>query len=296
MAELTLDKMTENLLQPRQSRVWRKFLNDKRAWFGSIALIVIFLAAILAQRLAPYDPFQIDMKAFQAGPTPQHWLGTDTVGRDVLSRLIYGARVSLSVGLVSVVINVLIGTFFGAISGYYGGTIDQIIMRLSDAFLSFPMLVIVIVAVSIVGPSIMNIMIVIGVMGWPTICRIVRGEFLSLRNEEFVTAAIMVGAQDLRIIFRHILPNTLAPIIVAATFGAASVILLEGSLSFLGLGVQPPTASWGNMLNDAQSIVILEKMPWLWVPPGLAIAITVLSFNFVGDAMRDAFDPTTRDV
>lgn len=296
MAELTLDKMTENLLQPRQSRVWRKFLNDKRAWFGSIALIVIFLAAIFAQRLAPYDPFQIDMKAFQAGPTPQHWLGTDTVGRDVLSRLIYGARVSLSVGLVSVVINVLIGTFFGAISGYYGGTIDQIIMRLSDAFLSFPMLVIVIVAVSIVGPSIMNIMIVIGVMGWPTICRIVRGEFLSLRNEEFVTAAIMVGAQDLRIIFRHILPNTLAPIIVAATFGAASVILLEGSLSFLGLGVQPPTASWGNMLNDAQSIVILEKMPWLWVPPGLAIAITVLSFNFVGDAMRDAFDPTTRDV
>jgi peptide/nickel transport system permease protein len=275
---------------------WRRFRKRRLALLGGAALLPLLLMMLLAPKLAPYDPTAIDMERFEAPPSREHPLGTDVVGRDVLSRLIFGARVSLSVGLVAVSINTLVGSVLGAVAGFYGGTIDSTIMRLADMTLSFPMLPLVIVIVAVVGPSIYNIMVVIGLVGWPSICRIVRGQFLSLRTEEFVTGARMIGARNQRIIFRHILPNCLAPVIVSATFGVAAAILMEGALSFLGLGVQPPTASWGNMLTDAQSITILESMPWLWVPPGTMIVLAVLAINFLGDGLRDALDPrSTRD-
>lgn len=234
------------------------------------------------------------MLAFQNGPSRDHLLGTDSVGRDVFSRLLYGARVSLSISLIAVLINITLGTLLGAIAGYVGGLTDQLIMRLSDSILAFPLLILVIVAVAIMGSSLLNLIIVIGLMSWPSTARIVRGQVLSVKREDFIASAVTAGASNIHIITRHILPNILAPIIVIATFDAASIVLLEGSLSFLGLGVQPPNPSWGNMLSDAQSLVTLERMPWLWIPPGLAIAITVLSLNFVGDALRQALDPTSK--
>jgi peptide/nickel transport system permease protein len=188
-------------------------------------------------------------------------------------------------------IYVSIGIVLGGLAGYYGGWVDSVIMRVADMVLSFPSLIIIIVMVSLLGPSIYNVMLVIGGLGWPPIARLVRGNFLSLRQQEFVVAAQAGGAKHRRIIFRHVLPNALAPVIVAASFGMAQAILLEAGLSFLGLGVQPPTPSWGNMLSDAQSVLVLRNMPWLWLPPGIMIAITVLSVNFIGDGLRDALDP-----
>jgi peptide/nickel transport system permease protein len=193
--------------------------------------------------------------------------------------------------LVAVAIYTAIGVSLGALSGFYGGWTDSIIMRLADIVLSFPALILIITVVSVLGPSIYNIMLIIGLLGWPPIARIVRGLFLSLREREFVLASRTVGVSNGRIIFRHMLPNALAPVIVAATFGMANAILLEAGLSFLGLGVQPPTPSWGNMLKDAQSLTVLESMPWLWIPPGTMIALAVLSINFIGDGLRDALDP-----
>lgn len=280
-------------LRSRQNRVWNAFKGNRRAWFGAITLLLIGLGALLAPALTSYKPETIDMLAFQNAPSRDHLMGTDSVGRDVFSRLLYGGRVSLTISIIAVTINVVVGTLLGAVAGFSGGLLDQIIMRLSDSILAFPLLILVIVAVAIWGSSLTNLVIVIGLMSWPSTARIVRGQVLSIRGEDYIAAATTVGASKARIITRHILPNTLAPIIVIATFDAASIVLLEGSLSFLGLGVQPPNPSWGNMLSDAQSLVTLEKMPWLWVPPGMAIALTVLSLNFIGDALREAFDPTS---
>jgi len=277
-----------------QNRVWTSLQGNKQALFGVIALLVIGLSAALASLIARHSPETIDMLMFQAAPSRDHILGTDSVGRDVFSRLLHGGRVSLSVSLIAVTINVTVGTLLGAIAGYAGGITDQIIMRISDSILAFPLLVLVIVAVAIAGSSLFNLILVIGLTSWPSTSRIVRGQVLSLKREDYIAAATALGADHTRIIRHHILPNILAPIIVIATFDAASIVLLEGSLSFLGLGVQPPQPSWGNMLSDAQSLATLESMPWLWVPPGLAIAITVLSLNFIGDALRQALDPTSR--
>ena len=206
-------------------------------------------------------------------------------------RLVYASRVSLSVGLVAVSISLLIGTILGVIAGYTGGPVDAFVMRLSDVVLSFPLLMIIIVIVSVVGPSVYNVMVVIGLLSWPAVARLVRGNVLSLREQDFIIAARASGVPDRRIALRHILPNTMAEVVVAGTFGVAAAILIEAGLSFLGMGVQPPMASWGNMLIDAQSLTILESMPWLWIPPGLMIALAVLSINFVGDGLRDALDP-----
>jgi peptide/nickel transport system permease protein len=209
----------------------------------------------------------------------------------VFARVTLAGRVSLQVGLVAVSIYTTIGVIVGALAGYYGGIVDSTLMRLADIFLAFPSLIIIITLVSVLGPSMWNIMAVIGLLGWPPIARIVRGQFLSLREREFVLASKTVGARGRRVMFRHLLPNALAPVIVAATFGMASAILLEAGLSFLGLGVQPPTPTWGNMLTDAQSLTILQDMLWLWIPPGVLIALAVLSINFIGDGLRDALDP-----
>lgn len=270
--------------------VFRRFLRHKLAVIGLVFVIFLALVAMLAPVIAPYDPNAIGTE-FQAPPSAKHVMGTDSVGRDVLSRLIYGTRISLSVGIVSVSLYVVIGIVLGAVAGYYGGTIDVIIMRLSDVVMSFPSLMLILVVVALIGPSIYNVMLVLGLLGWPQVARLVRGQFLTLRGQDFVQAGMALGARDPRLIFRHILPNAMSPVLVAATFGTALSILTEASLSFLGLGVQPPTASWGNMLTDAQSLSILESMPWLWVPAGGAIFLSVLCINFVGDGLRDALDP-----
>ena len=275
----------------RAAGVWQRFRRHRVALVGAIILLLLSVSAIGAPVLATNDPYQVDISAYRQGPQAKYPLGTDSSGRDVLSRLLHAGRVSLSVGLVAVTIYTVIGVILGSISGFYGGLADSIIMRLADVVLSFPSLILIITVVSVLGPSIYNIMLVIGLLGWPPIARIVRALFLSLREREFVLASRTIGVPNSRIIFRHILPNAIAPVIVAATFGMANAILLEAGLSFLGLGVQPPTPSWGNMLTDAQSLTVLESMPWLWIPPGTMIALAVLSINFIGDGLRDALDP-----
>ena len=275
----------------RRPGAWQRFRRHRVALIGALVLLILTVAAVAAPVIAANDPDKVDISAYRKGPTVGHVLGTDSSGRDVFSRLLYAGRVSLSVGLVAVAIYTLIGVSLGAISGFYGGWLDASVMRLADIVLSFPSLILIITVVSVLGPSIYNVMLVIGLLGWPPIARIVRALFLSLREREFVLASRTIGASNGGIIFRHMLPNALAPVIVAATFGIANAILLEAGLSFLGLGVQPPTPSWGNMLKDAQSLTVLESMPWLWIPPGTMIALAVLAINFIGDGLRDALDP-----
>ena len=272
-------------------RALRRFFRHRLAMFGLIVITIMSLASIAAPIIAPYDYAEQDLARFRQGPSAEHILGTDSFGRDVFSRLLYGGRVSLSVGLVAVGIYEVIAVVLGAISGYYGGKVDWIIMRLVDVVMTFPTLIIIIFMVSILGPSIFNTMLAIGILGWTRPTRLVRGEILSLREMDYVTAARSLGASSYRIIWQHILPGVVAPLVVNATFGVASAILTEAALSFLNLGVTPPAASWGNMMTAAQELVILEQMPWLWVPPGLAIMLSVLSINFVGDGLRDAMDP-----
>lgn len=291
VSSLTLAAQAGERPARRGSVALRAFLRHRLALSGAVVVGVIVLIALLAPLVATRSPNAIDLFAVNQGPTRAHILGTDQVGRDVFSRLVFGARVSLSVGIFSVMIYTAIGTVLGAVSGYYGGLVDGAVQRFTDTVMCFPSLVIIMAAVAIVGPSVYNIIILIGVLTWPGICRIVRGEFLSLREKEFVEAAHAVGASDGRIIFRHILPNAVAPVVVAATFGVAAAILTEAGLSFLGLGVQPPTPSWGNMVNTAQSATVLKEMPWLWIPAGVMIALAVLSINFIGDGLRDALDP-----
>lgn len=275
---------------------WRRYRQHVPAMISSVILLILLFTAIFsAQITGGCDPYASNLQNFRAAPSAEFPLGTDTLGRDVFCRLIYASRVSLSVGLVAVSIYLVIGTLLGLVAGYVGGLVDSVIMRLSDVILSFPLLMLIIVIVSVIGPSIYNVMIVIGLLGWPPVCRLVRANVLSIKQKEFVTAARSAGVTGVRISLRHILPNTLSEVVVTGTFGVAAAILTEAGLSFLGLGVQPPMASWGNMLIDAQSLTILESMPWLWLPPGLMIALSVLSINFIGDGLRDALDPRGLD-
>ena len=272
-------------------RVVRRFFKHRLTTVG-LAVIVIILAISVGAPIATlHDPLYADLTALRQAPDAIHWLGTDLIGRDVWSRIVYGSRISLTVGLGAVAIYILIGTFLGALAGYFGGVIDGVIMRITETFLTLPSLLLVIVFVSVVGPNVSSVMIVIGLLGWPQTVRIVRGQFLSLREEEYVVAARMMGATTGRIIVRHMLPNVVGTLTVVASFGVATAIILKASLSFLGLGVQPPTPSWGGMLNEARSPTILAGLQWLWISPGLAIALTVLAVNFIGDGLIDAFDP-----
>lgn len=273
------------------ARAWRRFRRHKLALFGMAVMILLCLSAILAPWIARYDPNEIDLYNRSQPPSAKHWLGTDETGRDVWARMLYAGRVSLSVGIVAVAISTLIGTVLGAVSGFYGGRVDSVLMRFTDTFMSFPTLVIIITMVAILGPSIWNAMIAIGLFGWPPLCRLVRSEILSLRGRQFVEAARCLGVPTRRIIFGHIIPNVTGTIVVFTTFGVAAAILTEAALSFLGLGVQVPTPSWGNMIYSAQSLTVLESRPWLWVPPGLTIILAVLAINFLGDGLRDALDP-----
>jgi len=275
------------------SDAWRKLRTNKFALIGLFILIALIIIAVFAPVITPYDPNEMDLRnALQVVGSPGHILGTDELGRDTLSRILFGSRISLSVGIIVVIIAGSIGVVLGAISGYYGGIIDQVIMRLVDVLLAFPFLVLAIAVVSIVGGGLTNVMITLGFVSWISYARLVRGMVLSLREEEFVTAAKVMGVSNWRIIWRHILPNTLGVVIVQATYGAATAILSASALSFLGMGAQPPTAEWGAMLSTAKQS--MRSLPILAIAPGIAIMITVLAINFVGDALRDALDPKLR--
>jgi peptide/nickel transport system permease protein len=262
-----------------------KMTGDK---FGLLVIIFFVLMAILAPIISSYNPDAI-VESQALAPSGKHWFGTDDLGRDIFSRAVYGARISLTVGLVAVTISVLIGTLLGALSGYFGGPIDSIIMRLVDVMLAFPSIFLVLAIQAMLTPNIYNVMLVIGLTSWMGVARLVRGEFLRIRELQYVEAARAIGCSHLRIILRHILPNAQAPIIVAATMGMAGAILTESALSFLGMGVQPPMPSWGNMLMDAQAY--LFDAPWMAIIPGVLILLTVLSLYFVGEGLRERFSP-----
>ncbi|WP_240675729.1 oligopeptide ABC transporter permease [Ammoniphilus sp. CFH 90114] len=272
-------------------QIVRKFMKNRLAVAGTVALIVILTSAILAPLLTLYHPTEQDLLGRLQAPSLSHPLGTDEYGRDILTRLLYGARVSLLVGFCSVAGAILIGTLVGAFAGYYGGWMDNVLMRVVDLFNSFPSIFLLITIVTLLEPSLTNIVAVFILLGWTGTARLVRGEFLKLKEEEYVWAARSLGMSDMRIMFVHMLPNAVAPIIVAATLGVGGVILAESGLSFLGLGIQPPLPSWGNMLQGAQSLSIMVLAPWYPLFPGLMILVTVLAFNFIGDGLRDAFDP-----
>lgn len=294
--QAALDDLGDDELEGRPTRspfriAIGRFTKNRLALVSFIFIVVLALLAIFAPIVAPADPNSVDLQSLRAAPSAEHVLGTDSSGRDVLSRLVYGARVSLTVGIAAALSAAGLGTLLGLIAGFTGGWVDTIIMRVVDIFLSFPSLIVILLLVAILGPSVITIVVVIAFFEWPTSCRIVRQMTRALREYDFVLAARASGSSSMRIMRRHILSGVVSPLTVVTTLLSASAILLEAALSFLGLGVRPPQASWGGMLNEAQSITVLEGLPWLWLPPGIAIAATVLAINFVGDGLRDAFDP-----
>jgi peptide/nickel transport system permease protein len=271
---------------------WRALAKNRLALIGGAVVLVLAIMAVGAPLLAPHDPNKPDVKRILDSPSSRHWLGTDQIGRDVLSRMLYGARVSLAVGFVSVGIATAIGIALGAAAGYHGGIIDASVMRLVDLMLVFPRFFLLLAVLAFLKPSIWTIMAVIGLTGWMGVARLVRAEFLALKEREFVVWSQSIGASALRIIWRHILPNAMAPVLVAMTLGIPAAILTESGLSFLGLGVRPPYATWGNILNEGKEVI--ELAWWLSVYPGLAILVTVLSYNLLGEGIRDALDPRLR--
>jgi peptide/nickel transport system permease protein len=270
---------------------WKRFSRHKLALAGLIFLAFIGIAALLAPVVSPYDPYAMQLADARKTPSLDHPLGTDKLGRDTLTRVFVGGRVSIAVALAAVSISTCVGTLLGVIAGYRKGWADALIMRLTDVFMSFPQFVLLIVLVSMLGPSATNVILILGLFSWMVVARLVRGQVLSVMNEPYIEAAIAAGAKGSQIIIKQVLPNAFVPVIVASTLGVANAMLSEAALSFLGLGIQPPTPSWGNMLNAAQSLQVLVNEPWVWIGPGSAIALTVLSINFLGDGLRDALDP-----
>jgi len=274
---------------PQGSLFWTRFRRNKLAVAGGIIVLCLAVLAVFAPVVSPYMPNDVDRKHILMPPDIRHPLGTDDLGRDVLSRMIHGARISLAVGFVAVGIATVIGIIFGALAGYYGGWIERIIMRFIDIMLTIPTFFLILAVIAFVEPSIWNIMIVIGLTGWMGVARLVRAEFLSVKERDYVMAARALGASDSRIIFRHILVNSMAPVLVSAVLGIAGAVLVESALSFLGIGVQPPTPSWGNILTLGKDNI--EIAWWLSVFPGLAILFTVLGYNLLGEGIRDSIDP-----
>lgn len=272
-----------------KSMFWKRFSSNGLSMAGAVIVLFLFLLAALAPLVSPYNPDDIDRRHVLEAPEGNHPFGTDDLGRDVLSRMIWGSRISLSVGFVAVGISTVIGMILGALSGYYGGWSDRIIMRFIDVMLSIPTFFLILAVIAFIGPSIWNIMAIIGLTSWMGVARLVRAEFLSLKEREFVLAAKASGAGDLRIIFRHIMINSMAPVLVSAVLGVAGAVLTESALSFLGIGVQPPTPSWGNILTLGKDN--MEIAWWLSVFPGLAILVTVLGYNLLGEGIRDSIDP-----
>jgi ABC-type dipeptide/oligopeptide/nickel transport system permease subunit len=271
--------------------LWARLRRDTRALIGLGVISTLVLVAVTAPLVAGHDPTRIDLAGQLQAPSAEHWMGTDIQGRDVWARLVYGARVSLAVGLISQGIALLLGVTMGLVAGFYGKWVDEVVMRLADITLAFPTLLLLIAMVAALEPSLGVVFVTIGVVGWAGMARLVRGQVLVVRQLEFVQAARALGAQDVRIILQHLLPNVVAPVIIAATLGMAGAIMAEAALSFLGLGVQPPTPSWGAMIADGRDLSQLRTATWTSLFPGLAIGASVLGFNLLGDALRDALDP-----
>jgi ABC-type dipeptide/oligopeptide/nickel transport system permease subunit len=276
------------MLDPKQRQ---RLLRDSRARIGIGIVLVMTLAAILAPFIARQNPIAIDLAHLLQRPSAQHWLGTDIQGRDIWSRLVFGARVSLTVGLISQGIALALGVTLGLVAGFYGKWVDEVVMRLADVTLAFPTLLLLIAMVAALQPSEAVVFATIGIVGWAGMARIVRGQVLVVRQLEYIQAIRALGAGDLRIMTQHVLPNVIAPVVIAATLGVAGAIMAEAALSFLGLGVPPPAPSWGSMIADGRDLEQLRRAPWTSVFPGIAIGAAVLGFNLLGDALRDALDP-----
>ena len=276
------------MLDPAQRR---RLFGDNRARFGIIVIALMIFAAIAAPLIATQDPLKIDLSNYLSRPSGSHWLGTDVQGRDIWARLVFGARVSLTVGLISQGIALSLGVTLGLVAGYYGKWVDELVMRLADVTLAFPTLLLLIAMVAAFQPSMGVVFATIGVVGWAGMARLVRGQVLVVRQLEYVQAIRALGAKDARVMMRHVLPNVIAPVVIAATLGVAGAIMAEAALSFLGLGVPAPTPSWGSMIADGRDLDQLRRAPWTSVFPGIAIGLAVLGFNLLGDALRDALDP-----
>ncbi|WP_029452020.1 oligopeptide ABC transporter permease [Clostridium algidicarnis] len=274
-----------------KNRGLNRFKKNKLAMIGTVLILILAIFSIIAPLIISKDINKVDLMNISMSPSKDHILGTDEMGRDVFARLVYGGRVSLTVGMLGMLIQIFIGTTLGIIAGFYGGVVDSIIMRIVDVFMCFPFFVIAIAMAAILGPNIWNVIIIIGVLSWTGIARIVRAEILKLKKSEYIEAAHALGIKNIRILLKHLLPNIIPSVIVASTLSIASGILTEASLSFLGMGVKPPQPSWGNMLAAAQNMRTLQSEWWLWIPPGLCVFLTVMSINFIGDGMRDFLDP-----
>ncbi|WP_236777807.1 ABC transporter permease [Anoxybacter fermentans] len=280
--------MSQNTIQGNE--VWKRLRKNKMAILGLFITVGLIIVALLAPIIAPYDPYEVDLsRALKAPMEDGHILGTDQLGRDQFSRLLYGARISLRVGIITQAISLVIGIIMGALAGYYGGRVDDVISYLINIFFAFPSLLFAIAIMATLGPGLNNVFIALGAVSWPGLARIVRGQVLQLKEQEYIEAIRALGGNDLRIILKHIIPNCLAPVIVTATLGVAGAILSEAGLSFLGLGAQPPEPSWGLMLAMGRTYVTSKT--WLTIYPGLAIMITILGLNLLGDGLRDALDP-----
>lgn len=296
----TPDMYPENLAQaPKAVKskspfqlAFGRFLKNKLAVLGVIVLVLIVLASVFAPLLTNQNPTQSDLLLIEKGPSAEHILGTDGSGRDNFARLLYGSRISLIIGFSAMLVTLVIGVLLGALAGYYGGKIDNIIMRATDLMLALPFIVLALTIISLVSRvTVALFVMIIAITAWPNLTRIIRATFLSLREQEFVLGAKAIGASDFRIILRHFIPNSIGPIVVNATLMMATMIIVESGLSFIGMGVPQPTPTWGNMISEAQNIRILRDHPEAWIPPGVCIFITVLAINFIGDGLRDAFDP-----
>ena len=278
-----------------KSQAMKKFLHNKKAMFDLFIVVILALAVLLIPLFMDLDPYTTDRAAgFNKGPSETHILGTDDVGRDLFARVLYGGRVSLFVGITSTIISVLVGIPLGLIAGYFRGAAESIIMRTADAFMSFPSMVLILVLVAVFGPSILTVTVVIGILGWTAIAKLIYGNVLSIREREYIQAAKTSGTSTWTILFSEVLPNAIPPVWANISFRVAGAILTESSLSFLGMGVQTPQASWGNIIYAAQNLMVLTARPWVWIPPGVCIILVVIGFNFIGEGVRDALDPKTK--
>jgi peptide/nickel transport system permease protein len=286
----------------KTSSLWdqnlKRFLKNKFAVGGLLFIIFMLLFSFVGPFLSPYLPDKLDALMINKPPSLHHWMGTDQLGRDILTRLMFGGRISLTIGIASMTLSIIIGTIMGSVSGFYGGIIDSIIMRFADILMSIPSLPLLIILSALMSEwkipqqyRLYIVMLMLSLVGWPGLARLIRGQILSLKEQSFMDAAEVLGLSDRTKIFSHLIPNTIPLLIVIATLGVAGAILTESALSFLGLGVTPPTASWGNMIDAANSFMDFQKRPWLWIPPGAALLLTVISINLMGDGLRDALDP-----
>lgn len=288
--------MKKTMKEIWNSQAMKKFIHNKKAMLGLAIVMILVLAVVFIPLFADLDPYTTDRAAgFNKPPSDVHILGTDDVGRDLFARLLYGGRISLFVGITSTIISVLIGIPLGLIAGYFRGTAESIIMRTADAFMSFPSMVLILVLVAVFGPSILTVTVVIGVLGWTAIAKLIYGNVLSIREREYIQAARAVGVSTKKILFSEVLPNAIPPVWANISFRVAGAILTESSLSFLGMGVQTPQASWGNIIFAAQNLLVLTARPWVWLPPGICIILVVIGFNFIGEGVRDALDPKTKE-